>query len=52
MKQRNGMKTKEELDSIKPECEDLQEESAELADEELQQVAGGGGGLNLNEGYC
>ena len=39
------MKTKEELDTLKEEVETLNKKLAELTDEELEQVSGGGPGL-------
>ena len=35
------MKTKEELDAIKEEVEDMKKKLAELTEDELEQVAGG-----------
>ena len=39
------MKTKEELDALKEEAENLNKKFTALSDEELEQVAGGGSGL-------
>ena len=42
------MKTVEELNALKEEVETLNKKLAELSEEELEQVAGGG---NVNEAY-
>ena len=48
---RIGMKTKEELNTLKEEVETLNKKLAELTEEELAQVSGGDGpDLNLEPG--
>ena len=46
------MKTKEELNALKEEVETLNEKLAELTEEELAQVAGGGGIITWCAGDC
>ena len=44
------MKTKEELNALKEEVETLNKKLAELTEEELKQVTGGGDGLPWTDG--
>ena len=46
------MKTKEELNALKEEVEALNKKLAELTEEELAQVAGGGGMVTWCAGDC
>ena len=46
------MKTKEELNAIKKEIEDLNEKCRELTEEELKEVTGGATGPNVAGVIC
>ena len=46
------MKTKEELNAIKEEVETLNKKLAELTEEELAQVSGGGSEMMIYQEYC